>query len=216
VAQAATMVRETPTPRRILIVDDNPDITSSLSMMLEAIGHFCHEAHDGLSALVGIDEFAPDLMLLDLAMPFMDGIEVAGRVRQLPGGEAITIVAITGNAVSDIEGDLREAGFNHCLTKPIGIDAIRELVGTGIPMPSPVPATEVPAVGPSTLICLMTAADEACAQGDANGLAAAMLPIVSLVHDDLAIDLVAVFELCRYDMELASMRWMNLRSRVGP
>jgi CheY-like chemotaxis protein len=208
VTQIATMPKGAPIPRRILVVDDNPDITGSLCAMLEAIGLVCHEAYDGQSALVGVDEFAPHVMLLDLAMPLMNGFEVIERLRQRPGRDAMTIVAITGHgALGDTE-QVRQAGFDDCLLKPIGFDAIRALLDRTGEVPA---APAEPAGPPPSLVRLMTAADEACAGGDAAALASAMLPMVSVAPESLAIDLVAVLELCRYDMELAALRWSNLR-----
>ena len=208
---AAAKLRDVARPRRILVVDDNPDITSSLCAMLEAIGVECHEAYDGQSALVGVDEFAPHVMLLDLSMPLMNGFEVIERVRKRPGGDAMTIVAITGRGVVGDTEQVLQAGFDDCLIKPIGFDAIRALVD-GVEDPSDVPAEKCGP--PPSLVRLMTAADEACARSDAAALASAMLPMVSIAPADLAIDLVAVLELCRYDMELAALRWSNLRGAL--
>jgi DNA-binding response OmpR family regulator len=116
--------------RRILVVDDNPDITGPLCAGLEALGHECLGAYDGLAALVGIDEFEPHVILLDLDMPCMDGFEVVERVRKRAGGDSMTIIAITGFDTPSVLDELRRAGIHHFLAKPFGLREIVELVGS--------------------------------------------------------------------------------------
>ena len=125
--------------QRILVVDDNPDITGMLCTALEARGHECLGAYDGLSALVGIDEFEPHVILLDLDMPCMDGFEVIERVRKRPGGDAMTIVAITGFDAPAVLDELRSAGVDHWVLKPFGVQQIVALVGREAPEPPPEP-----------------------------------------------------------------------------
>jgi CheY-like chemotaxis protein len=208
--RAAVTTRDAAVPRRVLVVDDNPDVTSTLCAMLEAIGHECQEAYDGQSALVGVDVFAPHVMFLDLAMPLMNGFEVIERVRQRPGGDDMIIIAITGRDLAADADQVRQAGFDDCLIKPVALDAIRALVD-GVECGR---ASAEKSGPPPSLVRLMTAADEACARADSSALASAMLGMVSLAPDDVAIDLVAVLELCRYDMELAALRWSNLRGAL--
>ena len=201
-------------PRRVLVVDDNPDITSCLSAMLEAVGHEVHEANDGLSALAGVDEFTPHVLVLDLVMPFMSGFEVAERVRQLPGGEEMTIVAITGNHAPDDLGEITHAGFDHYLVKPIAFDALRTVIDA-----SAAHRPRLTLAGPAGMTRMsmaerIDAADEAGALGDAEAFADAVLPMIALTSADMAIDLVGVLAVSRYDLELASARWSHLRRQL--
>ena len=105
--------------RRILVVDDNEDAAVSLSLLLEIWGHVVFTAHDGTSALRLAGELMPDLALLDIGMPGLDGYEVARRIRQAPWGKDIKLVAITGWGQPRDKQLAFEAGFNHHLTKPI-------------------------------------------------------------------------------------------------
>src|SRR5689334_2174310 len=84
------------TRRRVLVVDDNIDITESLVELLSLLGHDVRSANSGPAALAIALAFCPDLVLLDLGMPDMDGYEVAGKLREQPGGAAIKIVAVSG------------------------------------------------------------------------------------------------------------------------
>jgi PAS domain S-box-containing protein len=104
---------------RILVVDDNSDAAESLGMLLEAGGHSVETAYDGLSALQLVEEFRPDVVLLDLGLPEMDGVEVAGRVRAMPDGRRVHIVAVTGWEQDEDKARASEPGFDGHLTKPI-------------------------------------------------------------------------------------------------
>src|SRR5262245_58275863 len=84
------------TSRRVLVVDDNRDAADSLGVLLTLLGVETRTAHDGTAALEALDEFEPSVVLLDLAMPVMDGYEVAQRMRQHPHGRHVTLVAVTG------------------------------------------------------------------------------------------------------------------------
>jgi CheY-like chemotaxis protein len=201
-------------PRRVLVVDDNPDFTSCLSAMLEAIGHEVHEANDGLSALAGVDEFTPHVLVLDLVMPFMSGFEVAERVRQLPGGEEMTIVAITGNRAPGDLGEITHAGFDHCLIKPFGFEMLRTLIDASAARRPRLAIAGPAGMTPMSMAERIVAADEASALGDAAAFADAVLPMVALTSADLAIDLVGVLAVSHHDLELASARWSRLRQQL--
>jgi PAS domain S-box-containing protein len=114
--------------RRLLVVDDNPDAADSLAMLLESLGAEMHVVNDGLCALAALETFRPDVVLLDIGMPGMDGYEVARRIRQQPKFNNITLIAVTGWGQ---EGDRlisRASGFNHHLTKPIDVTALQDLL----------------------------------------------------------------------------------------
>jgi PAS domain S-box-containing protein len=106
-------------PRRVLVVDDNIDAAEGLRMLLEMNGHTAEAVYDGPTALRQIEEFHPDVVLLDLGLPGMDGEEVARRARSLPCGKETLIVAVTGWGQDEDRHRTREAGFDMHLTKPI-------------------------------------------------------------------------------------------------
>ncbi|WP_437798853.1 ATP-binding protein [Sorangium sp. So ce693] len=114
--------------RRILLVDDNLDAVELLAESLGAMGHATRIAADGPSALRIAEEFAPDVALLDIGLPVMDGYELARRLREQPAGERVRLIAITGYGQ---EADLRRskgAGFETHLVKPIQIDRLTALI----------------------------------------------------------------------------------------
>ena len=105
--------------RRVLVVDDNEDAAESLAALLRIFGHEVGVAFDGEQALALAPTLQPDLVLLDLGMPRMDGHEVARRMRAAPWGTAMKIVALSG--FGDGADRLRslEAGCNDHLVKPV-------------------------------------------------------------------------------------------------
>lgn len=107
------------TKKRVLVVDDNADAASSLALLLRLLGHQVHVANDGPEALQAVAADCPDLVLLDIGMPGMDGYEVARRLRALPGTERTLIVALTGWGQSQDRQRSKDAGFDHHLTKPV-------------------------------------------------------------------------------------------------
>ncbi|MFO1430108.1 MAG: PAS domain S-box protein [Candidatus Competibacteraceae bacterium] len=121
-----------PTRRRLLVVDDNRDAATSLSLLLEVIGHEVAIAYDGLEAVTAAATFRPDIVLLDLGMPKLDGYEAARRIRAQPWGKQMILIAVTGWGQ---EGDRRrtqEAGFDYHLVKPVDPDALEKLLA-GLP-----------------------------------------------------------------------------------
>ena len=109
---------------RILVVDDNPDAARLLADSLQALGHRAVVAFDGPSALESASAFHPDVVLLDLGLPVMDGFEVAQRIRALPGLERLEIVAITGYGQEIDRQRTRESGFDEHMVKPVRLDAL--------------------------------------------------------------------------------------------
>jgi CheY-like chemotaxis protein len=115
---------------RVLLVEDNVDAADALGMLLELLGHEVQVVHDGLAALEALQRRMPDVMLIDIGLPGIDGFEVAQRVRALPGARSVVLVALTGYGRSEDKERTRAAGFDHHLTKPVEIDALQGLVAT--------------------------------------------------------------------------------------
>jgi PAS domain S-box-containing protein len=116
--------------RRILVVDDNADAATSLATLLELCGHSTAIAFDGAEALDAAERFAPDAILLDVGMPKLDGYETARRIRALPWGRRVLLVAVTGWGQEADQRRSREAGFDHHLVKPVDPARIAELLAS--------------------------------------------------------------------------------------
>jgi len=114
--------------RRILIVDDSRDGGESLAMLLRVLGAEVALAHSGRNALECVDSFKPDVVLLDIGMPGMDGYEVARRIRSNPANRHISLIALTGWGQDEDRKRSVAAGFNHHLVKPADIDQLRQLL----------------------------------------------------------------------------------------
>jgi CheY-like chemotaxis protein/two-component sensor histidine kinase len=114
--------------RRVLIVDDNEDAASMLADVLERAGHQTVTAHDGPSALRIAERFRPELALLDLGLPVMDGFELARQFRVTPALEKTRLIAVTGYGQEHDRRASTEAGFDAHLVKPVDIDALQRLV----------------------------------------------------------------------------------------
>ncbi len=106
-------------PKRILVVDDNFDIAESLTELLELEGHEARMAHDGAEAVAAAQEFQPDVVLLDIDLPRMDGYEACRRIREQPWGKSISLVALTGWGQEEARRKSREVGFDYHLVKPV-------------------------------------------------------------------------------------------------
>jgi PAS domain S-box-containing protein len=103
---------------RILVVDDNVDAAKMLSMLVRATGHDVQTAHDGPTAVQAVLDYRPDVVLLDIGLPKMNGYEVAKRIRSEPVLENVVLVAMTGYGQDEDRQRSQEAGFNHHLVKP--------------------------------------------------------------------------------------------------
>jgi PAS domain S-box-containing protein len=105
--------------RRILVVDDNADAANSLAMVLELLGHVVQTVYGGPAALQVVESFGPEIVLLDIGMPEMDGYEVARQMRAMPRGKSVRLVALTGWGQEEDKRRALEAGFDEHLTKPV-------------------------------------------------------------------------------------------------
>jgi CheY-like chemotaxis protein len=117
--------------RRILVADDNADAASALATLLELEGHEVTVAHDGQEAVMKASNFRPELVFLDLGMPVMDGFEAARRLRALPGGDEVLLVALTGWGQPGDRSRTRAAGFDRHLVKPADPAALTEVLTLG-------------------------------------------------------------------------------------
>jgi len=116
------------TLRRILVVDDNPDITLSLGMILQLHGNQVETAHDGVEALATAARFHPQVILLDLGMPKLDGYATCRRLREQPEGNNVVIIALTGWGQDEDRRRTREAGFDAHLVKPVEVGTLLRLL----------------------------------------------------------------------------------------
>ena len=113
------------TPRRILIVDDNTDSARSLATLQKRRGHETHTAFTGPDALTAAAEFLPDVVLLDIGLPGMDGFEVARQIRAMPALRGVFIIAMSGYGRDEDRAEAKQAGFDEYLVKPVDLDQVR-------------------------------------------------------------------------------------------
>jgi CheY-like chemotaxis protein len=134
-------------PRRVLVVDDNTDTAESLAKLLELMGHQVRTAPDGPAALESVRDYRPEVVLLDIGLPGMDGYEVARRLRAERATEAVFLVALTGYGQEEDRRRSREAGFDRHLVKPVDLNTLRQVLVSaqalpqqnraGVPCPAP-------------------------------------------------------------------------------
>jgi CheY-like chemotaxis protein/anti-sigma regulatory factor (Ser/Thr protein kinase) len=115
---------------RILVVDDNKDAASSLSMMLKILGNEVRTAHDGEEGVAAAAEYRPDLIVLDVGMPKLNGFEACRRIREQSWGKGIFIVALTAWGQEEDKRRSQEAGFDHHVVKPVEPADLEELLGS--------------------------------------------------------------------------------------
>jgi signal transduction histidine kinase/CheY-like chemotaxis protein len=125
---SATSVPAPQRRARVLLVEDNTDAADALMMLLETLGHEVVVMHDGPSALIAMRTSAPDVALVDIGLPGMDGYDLARRMRALPQGRVVMLVALTGYGRAEDRQRAMAAGFDYHLTKPVELDALQGLV----------------------------------------------------------------------------------------
>jgi CheY-like chemotaxis protein len=111
-------------PLRVLVVDDHADAAETLGVVLELLGCPARVCHDGWSALAAAEEFQPQVCLLDLMMPGMDGLELASRLKVWAGRRPLLVVAVTALGDEDIKAQTAIAGFHEHFTKPVDIETL--------------------------------------------------------------------------------------------
>lgn len=113
---------------RILVVDDNHDSALSLAMMLSIMGHDTRTAHDGESAVTTAESFLPDVVLLDIGLPKLNGYEVAQRIREQAWGSSMFLIAVTGWGQEEDRQRSAEVGLNVHMVKPVEPAALERLL----------------------------------------------------------------------------------------
>ena len=121
---------------RILVVDDNRDAADSLATLLEVYGHTGLVAYDGETALDKAEKMRPQVALVDIGMPSMNGFEVARRISEAPWGKDTLLVAVTGWGAKSDRARSKEAGFAYHLTKPVDYDTLASLLSTVVRKPN--------------------------------------------------------------------------------
>jgi CheY-like chemotaxis protein len=114
--------------RKILVVDDSVDGAEMLATALSAKGYDTRVAHDAAVALRIAADFRPDVALLDIGLPVMDGYELAARLRELPDLDGMKLIALTGYGQESDRQRSREAGFDHHLVKPVDLLVLESVV----------------------------------------------------------------------------------------
>lgn len=113
---------------RIVVVDDNQDGANSLGMLLRLHGHQVHVFHSGITALQAIPALRPEIVLLDIGLPDLDGYQVAHKLRQLSEGADLLLIAVTGYGQEEDRRRALAVGFDHHLVKPVELTALQSVV----------------------------------------------------------------------------------------
>ena len=115
---------------KVLVVDDNEDMANSLAILLQISGHDVRTAHSGPAALETADKLQPNLVLLDIGLPGMDGYEVAERLRQNPKFTKVRLVAVTGYGLESERRRSQKSGFDAHLVKPIKLQELQDVLAS--------------------------------------------------------------------------------------
>lgn len=117
-----------PLGKRILVVDDNRDSAESLGMLLGLMGNEVRTVHDGQRAVETAEDFRPEVVLLDIGLPRLNGWDAARTLRQKPWSQETILIALTGWAQESDRRRSREAGFDHHLVKPVDLALLQRLL----------------------------------------------------------------------------------------
>jgi two-component system CheB/CheR fusion protein len=131
------------TPLRVLVVDDCRDHTDSLAILVQLWGHDARAAYDGPTALEAAAAYLPEVVLLDVGLPGMDGYEVARHLRRHDGLAGATLIAVSGYVQETDRQHSRDAGCAEHLAKPVDLDLLQELLAArkaALRTPAPAPA----------------------------------------------------------------------------
>jgi CheY-like chemotaxis protein len=113
---------------RVLVVDDNRDAATTLTMLLKMVGNQVRIAHDGEEAVLAAGEFQPDVVLLDIGMPKLNGYDAARRIRSHGWGKDMILIALTGWGQDDDKLRAKDAGFDQHLVKPVDPRALMNMI----------------------------------------------------------------------------------------
>ena len=122
--------------RRILVVDDNQDSASSLAALLKLTGNQTQTASDGREAVAAALTFQPEVVLLDIGLPILNGYDACRQIRAQPGGARILLIALTGWGQDEDRRKSKEAGFDAHLVKPVDHDELMKLLAESRPTPT--------------------------------------------------------------------------------
>ncbi len=114
--------------KRVLVVDDNPDSTKTLTQLIEVLGHEVRNASDGPGALARAEAFSPEIVILDIGLPGMDGYEVCRQLRAMPAAGKSVIIALTGYGSPEDREESEKAGFDAHLVKPVDLEELKHLL----------------------------------------------------------------------------------------
>jgi len=117
--------------RRVMVVDDSVDGAESMSILLEMLGHEVRVMYDGAAAIAAAGDFKPEVVLLDIGLPGIDGYQVARALRAEPATAGALLIALTGYGQESDRQRTRDAGFDHHLVKPASLDDIERVIAAG-------------------------------------------------------------------------------------
>jgi len=115
-------------PHRILVVDDNVDSTEGLALFLSLQGNDVQTAFDGAQAILKADQFRPDVIVIDIGLPLVDGHDAGRRIREFDWAHRATLIALSGWGQDEDRERSRAAGFDHHLVKPINLTALNQIL----------------------------------------------------------------------------------------
>ncbi|MDB5751386.1 MAG: putative histidine kinase, hybrid [Ramlibacter sp.] len=127
-ADSAPAQPAAPRSRKVLLADDNADALETMAALLEIEGHVVQTATDGNRALLAGEQLRPDVAILDIGMPHLNGYEAAAKIRETDWGRSVVLIALTGWGQEQDQARAREAGFDHHCTKPVDIERLLQLV----------------------------------------------------------------------------------------
>jgi CheY-like chemotaxis protein len=113
---------------RVLVVDDNVDSTECLALFLSLQGNIVQTAYDGAQAIQKADEFRPDVIVIDIGLPVVDGHDAGRRIRQFDWSHRTTLIALSGWGHEEDRERSRAAGFDHHLVKPVDLTALNQIL----------------------------------------------------------------------------------------
>lgn len=118
--------------RRVLVVDDNRDAATTLALLLKLIGNDVHTRFDGQAGAEAAESWRPQVVILDISMPIMDGYQACQFIRGQPWGKAMTLIALSGYGQADDIQRSIEAGFDAHLVKPVDLAVLKDLLASAL------------------------------------------------------------------------------------